>query len=74
MPGITSDARTGILERFVLQPIGGDTGRSPVCEQSLAIGRDEVRESASLPNVPVQPETAVHGENHPVTPRSKFTK
>ena len=66
MPRVTMDARTGVLERLVLQPIGGDADRSPICEQSLAIGRDEVRESASLPNVPVQPEPTVHGEDHSV--------
>lgn len=64
MPGIPSFAGAWILERLELQPLWRKTGVAAVSEQSLSIGRDEVRHWAALPGVSVQPEPAAHGVDH----------
>jgi len=67
MPGIAADTRAGILEWLELQAVGSDAHDSTVFEQQRLIGRDEVRHPATLPQMPVQPEAAIHGVDHPVT-------
>jgi len=42
-------------------------------EQSLTIGRHEVRHLAPFPDVAVQPQTAIHRVNHPSAARPKFS-
>ena len=37
-----------------------------VLHQSVSISRHEMRHRASLPNVTVQPQSAVHREDHPL--------
>jgi hypothetical protein len=43
-----------------------------VLHQSVTIGRHEMRHRAALPNVPVQPQSAVHREDHPIPARDEL--
>ena len=66
MPGVAAFPGAGILERLELQPRSGQSDGAPVGEQQLTVHGDQVRHRAPLPDMPVQPEPAVHGVDHPV--------
>ena len=74
MPRLASGSRARILERFVLKPFGRKSGVSTVREQQIAVGGNEVRHLASLPDVSMEPEAAIHGVDHSLAPRSEFAK
>src|SRR5437762_675352 len=73
MPRIAADARSGVLQRFELKATFPESDRRTEPEQSLSIGRDEVRHLAPFPDVTVQPQTAIHRVNHPGATRPKFS-
>jgi hypothetical protein len=73
MPRVAADARAGILQRFELETGLTEADRRAESEQSLAIGRDEVRHLAPFPDVAVQPQAAIHRVNHPGAAGSKFS-
>jgi hypothetical protein len=55
MPRIAADPRAGILQRLELETALPEPDRLAESEQSLSIGRDEVRHLAPFPDVAVQP-------------------
>ena len=67
MPCVASKARPWILEGLELQSLCRQANRAPICEESLSIGRHQVCHGVALPSVTVQPEAAVHGEDHPIS-------
>lgn len=66
MPRIPTQTRSRIFQRLELQSVRGESHAPPVCQQPLAIRRDQVRHWMSLPAMAVQPQPTVHGEDHPV--------
>jgi len=73
MPGVSSHSRARILEGLELKASCGEPDIAPVDKESLAIRRDEVGHLMALPDVPVQPQTAVHREDHSVASAKKLT-
>ena len=67
MPCLAVRAGSGILERLVLQASFGQADAASVCEESLAIGGDEMRHRTPFPDVAVQPQAAIHRMQHPVS-------
>lgn len=74
MPRIATNARSRILERFVLEALGWYPHLPAVGKQAFAVGRHEVGHLASLPDVSVKPEAARHGVDHPFATRAKFAE
>lgn len=72
MPRVSADARARILEWFVLESVGVDPNGRAVVEKKRAIRRDEMRHATAAPQMAVQPEAAIHGEDHPVTSLFEF--
>jgi hypothetical protein len=72
VPRIAANASAGILQRFELETGFTEPDHRAESKQSLTIGRDEVRHLAPLPDVAVQPETAVHRVYHPVAAGPKL--
>ena len=66
VPCRASLAGPGILQRLVLQPVRCETNGRAVLEEQQAIGADEMRHGCAQPDVAVQPQSAVHGVDHPV--------
>ena len=66
MPRVPSNARARILEGFELKPLGRKADIATIGEQPLAIRRDQMGHWVTLPSMTVQPETAIHCEDHPV--------
>jgi hypothetical protein len=73
MPRIAADPRAGILQRLELETALPEPDRLAESEQSLSIGRDEVRHLAPFPDVAVQPQAPVHRVNHPRTTGLKLS-
>ena len=67
MPCVAAEARPWILERLELQSFCRQANRTSICEEALSIGRHQVCHWVTLPSVTVQPEAAVHGEDHPIS-------
>src|SRR6185437_5120575 len=59
-------------ERFVLETGSGEAHVTSVLHQSVTIGRHEMRHRAAFPDVPVQPQSAVHREDHPLPARDEL--
>lgn len=74
MPRIAANASPGILERFVLQALGGDADGLAVLKQERLVRGDEMRHASALPEMAVKPESAIHCVNHPVAPLFKLPK
>ncbi len=74
VPSLASGSRARILERFVLKPFGRKSGDSTIREQQIAVGGDEVRHLAPLPDMPMEPEATIHGVDHSLASRSEFAK
>lgn len=72
MPRRSAYARAWILERFVLKVGCRQADAAAVLEQALTVGRHQVRHWTTLPHVPVQPQPAIHGEDHPGTAVHEF--
>ena len=66
MPGIAALACTRVLEGLELEPGRGNTNVAAVREQQLLIRRHEVGHRAAFPHVPVHPQAAIHGVDHPI--------
>jgi hypothetical protein len=73
VPRITADAGAGILQWFELQTGRSEPDRRAEAEQSLTVGRDEVRHLAPFPDVAMQPQAAIHRVNHPGAAGPKFS-
>jgi hypothetical protein len=74
MPGVPTDPGTRILERLELKSLGRNSDAASVGEESLSISRDKVRETSSLPDMPMEPEATIHGVDHSVATRAEFAK
>lgn len=72
MPRIATYARSRILQRLELETGLPEADPRAESEQSLTIGRHEVRHLAPFPDVAVQPQTAIHRVNHPRAAGPKF--
>ena len=46
----------------------------PVGKKPLAVGRNEVCHRVTFPPMAVQPESAIHGEDHPVKAAAEFAE
>jgi len=66
MPCVSSNARARILEGFELKPLGGQADIPTIGEQPFPIGGYQMGHWVTLPAMTVQPETAIHCEDHPV--------
>jgi len=74
VPGVASDACSRILEGLELQSFGGNSDPASVGKQALPVCGNEVREPPSLPDVPMEPEAAIHGVDHSVATEPEFAK
>lgn len=74
MPCVAPFTRARILERLVLQPLWRQPHAASICQQAFAVRGNEVSHRPAIPHVPVQPEAARHGVNHPLPPRTKLTE
>ena len=72
MPRRSAYARAWILERFVLKVGCRQADAAAVLEQALTVGRHQVRHWTTLPHGPLQPQPAIHGEDHPGTAVHEF--
>ena len=68
MPGVAPDSSARILEWLELEPRGRDAYRRAVAEEPFAVGRYQMRHRPPFPDMPMQPQTAVHGVNHSLAP------
>lgn len=68
MPRVTANSRAGILEWLELEACGWNAYRRAEVEKTFAVRRYEMRHRPPLPDVPMQPETAIHGVNHSFAP------
>jgi hypothetical protein len=68
VPGIAPKPRARVLERLELQSGRRDPYRFAIAQQTLSVGRYQVRHRSALPDVSMQPEAAVHGVDHPFSP------
>lgn len=66
MPGIAAHAIARIPERVVLQPLLGEPDARAPGEEPRPVRRDEMREPATEPEMPVQPESAAHRVDHAI--------
>lgn len=66
MPGIAALAAARILERVILQSLGGNADARTPREETGAVRGHEMGHPSPEPNVPMQPETAVHRVDHSV--------
>jgi hypothetical protein len=73
VPRIPTYARSRILQRLELETGLPEPDRRAESEQSLTIGRHEVRHLAPFPDMAVQPQPAIHRVNHPSAARPKFS-
>lgn len=58
---------------MILQTLGGNPDARAPRQQSVAVGRYEMRHRATQPDVTVQPEPTVHRENHSIASLLKLT-
>lgn len=72
MPRIPSDTRSGILESFELETIVCESYGATKFKEPFPISGDQVCHWPTLPSVAMKPESAVHGEDHPVATTCKF--
>ncbi len=68
MPRITAYSRARILQWLELESRGWNADRRAVPQKAFAVGRYQMGHRLSLPDVPMQPETAIHGVNHSFAP------
>jgi hypothetical protein len=73
VPRIAAGARPRILQWLELEAGLPEPDCRAKSEQSLTIGRHEVRHLAPFPDVAVQPQAAIHRVNHPGTAGAKFS-
>jgi hypothetical protein len=66
VPGIPADPGAWILQRLELEPVRRQANLSAVPQEPLPIRRYQVGHWRSLPRMPMQPETAIHGVDHSV--------
>lgn len=74
MPGVAPNSGAGIFQRLELEPMLRQTDGASICEQQLAIRRDEVRHLSPLPQMSMEPEAAIHGVHHPIAELCEFFK
>jgi hypothetical protein len=72
VPGVAADARARILERLVLETASREAYGTPILEESLAVGGNEMRHALAAPEVAMQPESAIHGVDHSVPAPLEF--
>lgn len=72
MPRIPAQARSRIFQRFELQSVRGEPHFPAVREQALAVSRDEMRHRVPFPSMAVQPQSTIHGVDHPVESASEL--
>jgi hypothetical protein len=72
VPGVSTNAAARILERFELERFGGDAHTPAIGEEQCSVRGDEVRHGPPLPYVSMEPQTAIHGVDHPIAPGAKL--
>jgi len=66
MPGFPPDTRARIAKWLPLQSVGRKTDTATVGKKALPVHRDQVRHGPALVQVTMEPETALHREDHSV--------
>src|SRR3982750_4471884 len=66
MPCVSAKSGSRAFQRLETEPFGRKPDLTPIGEEPFAVGRNEVCHRVTLPPMAVQPESTVHGENHPV--------
>lgn len=74
MPRRNADARSRILERFVLQPRRVEAERPAQLQQALFVGADEVCHRLIMDGVVMKPNAAVEGEAQPLAAAFELLK
>ena len=72
MPRIASKTGSWVLQRLELKPVWGKPDLATIGEQSNTVRRDEMRHRVAFPDMAVQPQPAIHRENHPVSATFEF--
>lgn len=74
MPRIAALAGAWVLQRLVLESIARQAELASDCDERLTVGGDEMRHRMPAIAVPVQPESAIHRVDHPVTTPREFAE
>jgi len=74
MPCVAAKSGSRVFQWLELEPFGRKPDLTPVGEEPFAVGRNEVCHRVTLPPMAVQPESTVHGENHPVEAAAELTE
>ena len=74
MPGMPRLVGPWISEGLELQPVGRNTHRCAVGQESGLVRRDEMRHRTPFPDVPMQPQPAIHRVDHSVAPANELTQ
>jgi hypothetical protein len=72
VPCVATQAGTRILERLELQARGWNADCSTILEQPFSIGGNQVGHRTTLPDMSMEPESAVHGVDHSLAPRAEL--
>ncbi len=73
MPSLTLLSVARIFERVMLQALERKSDACAPAEQAIAIDRDQMRHRTTEPDVPMQPEPAIHRMSHSVAPFLELT-
>ena len=74
MPCVATQSGPRVFQWLELEPFGRKPDLTPVGEEPFAVGRNEVCHRVTLPPMAVQPESTLHGENHPVKAAAELTE
>ena len=66
VPCIPPNSGSRVLQRLELEPFSGESDLMAILEKAHAISGDEMGHRRSFPDVAMQPEPPIHGEDHPV--------
>jgi hypothetical protein len=72
VPRLAAHGGARIAKRLVLETTRRNADGVSVLKQPIAIGTYKVDHGLTQPDVPVQPEPAVHGVNHPGLPHPEL--
>lgn len=74
MPRFASFTSAWIPERLSLQTLVRQPDAPAIGEQAIAIGGYQVSHGPAKPDVPMEPQTAVHRVNHAVATPGELTR
>jgi len=74
VPRIAANTGAWILKRFELEPIAWEANCPPVCDEDGTVGGHEVRHRATAVHVAMEPEAAIHREDHSLSTLAKLAE